>query len=609
MPNENETPEFVLNQNQVMDSHSEEIQKSADITLGKVWDMIQNMTVSSEKKELAEGIDAGVVVTISDTNLSPSQFQAVRNVCEQCNGTYLTKAMNETLFDTASTKNTYSFQFATQEDANNFIGLNREKSIEYGFNEDTIVVSEAKIRSEYNLTKYRVTASDNEVKLIYNNNELTPEQFKTLSDKVKENGIAKLSTSMYHSTIITFPIKYSDTFIEKARQNDLAYGREPREFRTFVSQKDAYKCMMEFKKDLDAIVKENFKMKGIRQEGLDSYAVSVYIDKDVDMNKDANKAELERLQESLKNKGLTIVSEEKVSKQGNSYTSRYIVVSNNDIETAMQVRDEVQTVTSKLNGNASVMSVDTLISAKEEKDFVSVEVNHLPKGAKVTAIAEEYGFKLKENSWKEYADGSIKATFVTTTPNGVTGEDRQVALDELQYKASMLQAKIASLEIGATTCQKYLNQIDKEIKTLINVEKKEYHNLCQNQTYTIKDAPEVVMIRLKTDNLDNKTMKEICSQVRALGGFVISDKGSMSIGFSSADIMEKVNQQTGEIEQRQYPIKGRSLEKCHELANSVQEHILAKGVLKISDFLKMEKAKEDKVQNLENERKTIKIGR
>lgn len=237
MPNENETPEFVLNQNQVMDSHSEEIQKSADITLGKVWDMIQNMTVSSEKKELAEGIDAGVVVTISDTNLSPSQFQAVRNVCEQCNGTYLTKAMNETLFDTASTKNTYSFQFATQEDANNFIGLNREKSIEYGFNEDTIVVSEAKIRSEYNLTKYRVTASDNEVKLIYNNNELTPEQFKTLSDKVKENGIAKLSTSMYHSTIITFPIKYSDTFIEKARQNDLAYGREPREFRTFVSQK------------------------------------------------------------------------------------------------------------------------------------------------------------------------------------------------------------------------------------------------------------------------------------------------------------------------------------------------------------------------------------
>lgn len=39
MPNENETPEFVLNQNQVMDSHSEEIQKSADITLGKVWDM------------------------------------------------------------------------------------------------------------------------------------------------------------------------------------------------------------------------------------------------------------------------------------------------------------------------------------------------------------------------------------------------------------------------------------------------------------------------------------------------------------------------------------------------------------------------------------------
>lgn len=83
----------------------------------------------------------------------------------------------------------------------------------------------------------------------------------------------------------------------------------------------------------------------------------------------------------------------------------------------------------------------------------------------------------------------------------------------------------------------------------------------------------------------------------------------MSIGFSSADIMEKVNQQTGEIEQRQYPIKGRSLEKCHELANSVQEHILAKGVLKISDFLKMEKAKEDKVQNLENERKTIKIGR
>ena len=255
------------------------------------------------------------------------------------------------------------------------------------------------------------------------------------------------------------------------------------------------------------------------------------------------------------------------------------------------------------------MSVDTIISAKEDKDFVSVEVNHLPKGAKITSDAEKYGFKLKENSWKEYADGSIKATFVTSTKNGLSKEDRQVDLDELQFKASMLQSKIASLEVGATTCQKYLNQMDNEIKVLINAEKKEYHNLTQNLTYTIKDAPEVVMIRLKTDNLDNKTMKEICSQVRELGGFVISDRGSMSIGFSSADIMQKVNQQTGELEQRQYPIKGRSLEECHELVNSVQEHILAKGVLKISDFLKMEKAKESKVQNLENERKTIKIGK
>ena len=606
MANENVTPEFVLNpDNQVTASHSEEVQKSADITLGKVWNMMQNMAVSTEKKDL-DGIDAGVVVTISDEKLTPSQFHAIKTVCEQCHGVYMTKAIKDIVFDNDMEKNTYSFQFASETDANDFIGLNRNNP---ELNEDAVIVSATKIRSEYSLTKYRVTVSDNEVRLIYNNNELTPEQFKSLSDKVKENGIAKLSTSMYHSTIITFPIKYSDSFLEKARNNDIQNGREVREFRTFVSQKDAYECMMTFKKELDSIVKENFKMRGIRREGLDSLIIPVYIDKNVDMGKDSNKVELERLQGFLKEKGLTIVSEEKVSKQGNNYTSRQIIISNNDLETALQVRDEVQTLTSKLNGTTSVMSVDTIISAKEDKDFVSVEVNHLPKGAKITSDAEKYGFKLKENSWKEYADGSIKATFVTSTRTGLSKEDRQVDLDELQYKASMLQSKIASLEVGATTCQKYLNQMDNEIKVLINAEKKEYHNLAQNLTYTIKDAPEVVMIRLKTDNLDNKTMKEICSQVRELGGFVISDRGSMSIGFSSADIMQKVNQQTGELEQRQYPIKGRSLEECHELVNSVQEHILAKGVLKISDFLKMEKAKESKVQNLENERKTIKIGK